>query len=230
MYVDYNVDIVYMEDLGTTNMFMAPFLGRVQHLAYELSLHRGFWQWAMIKRDCPILKSLTFIDHPTVPGSMHEEEWRLVDIPADFDPEITLPQVDEHRHHFEEQIAKVIDKHGNLALFSAEPQETLRLSEKLQKHVRDLAEWKIPSLKIAIVARRKKVSLSWVLNYPVWEVIPNIQKVVHWQKEPVLLGDGAITSCRPDPHPNLHSGYCGKKRWFLSNDAFWLSKDERAEV
>jgi hypothetical protein len=173
-----------------------------------------------------MLKSLTFIDKRTGFGRKDDEEWRLVDVPADFGPAITLPELDEHRHYIEEQLVKVLDEHGNLALFGAEAKETL---EYFEKHVRDQAEWKNVSLKIAIVAPRKINSLPWRLIYPVWDVIPNIWKDIHWHEEPVLLGDGAVTSCKPDPHPNRRCSYCGRKRWFLSNDGFWLSKGEREE-
>jgi hypothetical protein len=228
VYVDYNIDTFYVEDRPGVNRIIAPYLGKVQHLAFAAQPPTAFTKWAMLKRDCPMLKDITFIDLPDGFRHKHDEEWRLVDVPADFGPAITLPQLDDHGHYIDERLVKAVDDHGNLALFGAEVKETL---EDFAKPARDQAGWKNISLKIAIVAQRKIDSLPWRLIYPVWDVIPNYWKDVrfHWHEEPVLLGDGAITSCRPALHPNRLCDDCRRQRWLQFNDAFWISKGEGEE-
>jgi len=226
VYIDYSIDTVYADDRTGANRIITPYLGKVQHLAFALTHNRTFRDWAMLKRDCSMLKDLTFIETRTGFGHKHDEEWRLVDVPADSGPAVTPPQLDEHRHYIGEQFAKVLDDHGNLALVGAEAKETL---EYFEKQVRDLEEWKDVSLKIAIVAQRKINSVSWMLIYPVWGLTSYMYKYVHWHEEPVLLGDGAVTSCRPDPHPNRRCQHCSSQRGFLSNDAFCLFKSEGEE-
>lgn len=221
MYVDNKIDTVYVEDHDGVHPLIAPYLGKVQHLTYEVDLPRAFTELAMLKRDCPMLKSFTFIAPRDNSGDKHDEEWRLVDVPTDFDPAMTLPQLTPNGSYNEEQLEKFIDDHGDLALLGAEAKETLMYFEK---HVRDQAEWK-DSLKIAILASRRRGSLSWTLNY----LVHPSEECSHLHEEPVLLRDGAVTLYRPDPHPNRLCEYCGRQRWLLFNDAFWLFKDEGEE-
>jgi hypothetical protein len=140
VYVDYNIDTLYVEDHTGVHPLIAPYLGKVQHLAYEIQPPKAFTEWAMLKRDCPMLKRLNFIAPRDGSGDKHDEEWRIVVVPADFGPAMTLPQLTPHGSYDEEQFAKFIDDHGSLAFLSAEAKDTLGYFEK---HVRDQAEWRM---------------------------------------------------------------------------------------
>ena len=61
VYIDYNIDTVYVEALTGANRHIWPSIGKVQYLAYELQQPRAFKEWDMLKSDCPMLKDLTFI-------------------------------------------------------------------------------------------------------------------------------------------------------------------------
>ena len=137
---------------------------------------------------------------------------------------MTLPQLTPDGSYHQEQLAKAVDDQGNVALLGAEAKETLGYFEK---HVRDQAEWKDVSWKITILTRRKFCSVPWILTYPIYGTF--MEEYDHWHEESIILGDGALTSCRPVFHSNHLCGDCGMQRWLQSNDAFWLFEGEGEE-
>ena len=208
VYIDYNIDTVYVEALTGANRHIWPSIGKVQYLAYELQQPRAFKEWDMLKSDCPMLKDLTFIAPGPNIGLKHDEEGRLVDVTANFGVAMTLPQLTPDGSYHQEQLAKAVDDQGNVALLGAEAKETLGYFEK---HVRDQAEWKDVSWKITILTRRKFCSVPWILTYPIYGTF--MEEYDHWHEESIILGDGALTSCRPVFHSNHLCGDCGMQRW-----------------
>ena len=228
VYVDYNIDKVYVEDQAKANGILENYLVKVQHVAFRgdgVLLSRDFMRWDFVKIVCPRLKSITFVDSWHLCGHEYGQESRLIEVPAGICPALTLPQLTPDGV-YDEVHEKVLEEHGDIAFQCAVTREIMKYFEK---HFMDQAEWKNISLKLAIHARRKIGSYQWILTYWVHGNIDNMEDDAHWHEEPVLLGDGALTSCRPVPHANHLCDDCGTQRWLQSNDAFWLCKDEREE-
>jgi hypothetical protein len=230
VYVDYNIDAVYLELNYITpevHSKLFPYLCNVkqftmlEHDFQALETQKIFWY--IVRVSCPLLEHITFVAQWCQNHYEYGYEWALVYFPANWAISI-LP---DYEHAFSPERAILSDRVGILKFMAAEARE---LAEKIESYIERYPEWKGVSFDVALRARRRNANSCWKTHYLPYDChnsfeIEDDEEFEcdrHWHTEPIQLGDGTLFTCDfvqdEVPDEDLCS-QCGEQRWKNGKDA-----------
>jgi hypothetical protein len=162
IYINYDIDTVYIHEWGRFERAQEGCLSKVKHLEWreeEKGAHQ--FQWVVLRASCPSLENLTLIATPDFDFRFPREEWKLLHIPSGFGTSFATPQLNYVRFSTAARM-KALKHYGQLAVKCA---EVKRVRTGFQKYIEQHAEWEKILFHVAVLAKRKIGSRNWSLSY-----------------------------------------------------------------
>jgi 2EXR family len=204
IYINYDIDTIYLHKWEQFEQMQKQCLGKAKHLAWrgcELMAHS--FTWIVLRAACPLMQIFTMVALQNQDFRYHFQEWRLVNMPIDFETSMVLPQWVGGGWD-DQQLADALDDYGVLALACAEAQH---VRTEFDEYAKQHACWENVSFQVAVLGTRDIGARSWSLPYFIPD--PCLEDDIdhhlaysstHWHDEPVNIGQGGLVSC--EPHEN----------------------------
>ena len=233
VFINYDIDTVYINEWGTFERLQEGCLSKVKHLAWrgeETGAHR--FELALLKASFPSLESFTLVATDGFDFRSHKEEWKLVHIPSGFGTSLAPPRSNQGRFSMGARM-KALKQYGQLAIKCA---EVKRGRMDYQKCIEQHPEWEKMLFHVALLAKREIGSRNWSLSYFVEHNIARNENGsfsvnCHSHDEPVEIGQGGVLGSCQQPrgqvmkHQLCSLSICREQRWLNKNDAFWLDEN-----